>query len=267
MRVVARPFADLVFHVLAHVPGEAAASAFDPIYTGWSERMIGPASARSLAEDARALAALAPTHDALVRAQVVAWIVRDREKARSLFDRALTEIRPEEVDDANALRFAAGDPAAELVWCAAALEDEAHSKLPAMMIEGIGEAPLALALVAPNIGEFDLGIVRSLRLRGRVHAREIWVGEPGSEPHNPTLEHVMWQAAHEAAAVELTERVPGLPFASIEHGSVVLLAVRSERAGRAADHARWLSSLRSPDPSIESLPPDLRAILDRLLTS
>ena len=103
-------------------------------------------------------------------------------------------------------------------------------------------------------------------MRGRVYGREIWVGEPGNEPHNPTLEHVMWQAAHEAAAVELGEHAPDLPFPAIEHGSVVLLAVRSERAGRAADHARWLSSLRSPDPSIESLAPDLRALLEKIIS-
>jgi hypothetical protein len=257
MRVTARPFADLVYHVLAHVPGDAAASAWDPIYAAWSEAQIGPASNRPLAEDARALAALAPTHDALVRAQIIAWLFSDPERARPFYERALSELRPEEVDDPAALKMAAGDPAAELLWCAVALEDEAHAKLRPMKTE----APAALEEVAPNIREFDLGIVRSLRLRGRVYQREIWVGEPGLEPHNPTLEHVAWQAAHEAAAVEIAERSPGLPFASVEHGSVVLLAVRAERAGRAADHARWLSSLRAPDPRLESLSPELRALV------
>lgn len=263
MRVTARPFADLVFHVLAHVPGDAAASAFDPIYTAWSESQIGPASKRSLGEDAPALATLAPNHDALVRAQLVAWIVRDREKARQLFERPLAEIGPDEVDDRAALKHAAGDPAAELLWCAAALEDEAHARLPPMRADPIGDNPLID--VAPNLGELDVGIVRALRLRGRVFGREIWVGEPGTAPHQPSLEHVFWQCAHEAAAVEIGEHAPNLPFAGVEHGSVVLLAIRSERAGRAEAHARWLSSLRSPDPSIDSLAPDVRAIVDQLL--
>ena len=260
MIATARPFADLVFHVLAHVPGDAAASAYDPAYAAWSEARIGPPAERSLAEDARALEALAPTHDALVRAQLLAWLFSDRDRARSVWERPLSELGPNEVDDPSALSVA-GDPAAELLWCAVALEDEAHARLPAMRANDVADAALGLAGVAPTITGLDLGIVRSLRLRGRVRGREIWIGEPGA---GATLDHVAWQAAHEATAVELGEHDPRLPFASIEHGSVVLLAMRAERAGRAADHARWIAALRTPDPRVESLAPELRAIVEAL---
>jgi hypothetical protein len=188
-------------------------------------------------------------------------VFTDRDRARRVWERPLGELAPNNVDDPSALVMTAGDPAAELLWCAIALEDDAHSGLPEMKTHDVVEAALTLADVAPTIAQFDLGIVRSLRLRGRVRGREIWIGEPGA---GPTLDHVAWQAAHEAAAVELSEHHPMLPFPSIEHGSVVLLAMRSERAGRGAEHAKWLAALRSPDPSVESLGPELRAIVESL---
>lgn len=240
MKLSAKPFADLVYHVLAHVPGDAPASAWNPQYVAWCAERIGSANDRSLGEDARALASLAPNHDALVRAQLVAWLFETVPDA-SVFEQSLAELGQ------------GRDPAAELVWCAAALEAEAHARLPDPAIDpAIVSSTLALADVAPNIVDFDLGFVRPLGLRGRVRDREIWIGDA-------PVSHLAWQCAHEAAAVELSDAHPELPFASVEHGSVVLLAVRSERAGRADAHARWLASLRAPSPDPDSLDPALRA--------
>src|SRR5437773_2584246 len=87
MNVRAKPFAELVYHVLAHVPGDAAASAYDPHYIAWCAERLGPLSERALADDANALATLAPSHDALVRAQLLAWMFDDLPRARKCWER------------------------------------------------------------------------------------------------------------------------------------------------------------------------------------
>src|SRR5215207_3412247 len=57
-------YAELFFHVFAHVAATSSlpASVFSRRYVAWSESLLGSASARPLADDARLLATEFPSH-------------------------------------------------------------------------------------------------------------------------------------------------------------------------------------------------------------
>lgn len=239
-----RPFADLVFHVLAHVPGVAPASVWDPEYVAWSEARLGPASGRMLGDDAKVLAASLSSHDDLARAQMLAWLFRERGRARACFERSLAELSASDVDEAALLSLLANHPAAEVLWCSVALEDEAHAKLPPIDIAGVTEAVSAMSDVAPLIETFEIGVVRALRLRGRVRGKEIFIGSP----EVTSLERIAWQAAHEATVAELAPK--NLPFDALEREAIALLKQRAARAGKTESHARWLATIRVPSPRL-----------------
>jgi hypothetical protein len=272
VRVGTAPFADLVFHVLAHVPADAAASAWDPTYMSWAEARLGPASARALGEDARALAALLGTHEALVRAQLVAWLFADdgrrsgaaaNVRAASHFERALAELGGGDVDAPDVLGHVAGDPGAELLWCAIALEAEHHARLPPVSIDpALAPALVEASAAAPSQPRFEIAVVRSLRQRGRVRGRAVWVGAP-SEDFGPSARHAAWQGAHEATVAEVSEREPSLAFGDLEHVAIALLAERARRAKLEAQHGMWLASLRAPDPRADTLSARARAAFER----
>lgn len=223
---------------------------------------LGAADDRELGALATDIAAAAPTHDVLAGAQRIAWLFRSVERARASFASGLHEISPNDVDAPKLLAVLAGDPAAELIHCAAALEAPHHAKLPAVAVDPTFATRLAALLpVAPHLGRLPVEHVRALRLRGRLVESRIWVGIPGTEIPAVDSSFVAWQAAHEATVAELAPR--RLPFAEHEHVAIALLAARAERAGLAVEHRGWLSRLRAPSPS--SLAAPLRAIVDELL--
>ncbi|MCC6526452.1 MAG: hypothetical protein IT373_27640 [Polyangiaceae bacterium] len=221
---------DLILHVLAHVAGTAdlPASVYDPAYVAFAARHLGPAGARTLAEDAAALAVLLPSHAALARAQLVAWLFPSPEAAGACAERDLGELArepPAEIACRAALATLASAPALELsglelLRCAALLEAPSHAALPPAVLEAEERARLAEALdalvpVAPWLARVDVVPHRALRLRGRVRRRtlarspgshalaEIWTGLPCDDP-GPDVAHVAWQAAHEASVLEVT---------------------------------------------------------------
>jgi hypothetical protein len=265
--VVHRTWAEVVFHVLAHVAVDVPASAWEPRYVRFAEARLGPAQRRPLGEDARALAALLPDHDGLARAQLLAWLFGDLERAERVFDRALDELAPEDVDEPTVLAHLRRAPAsvrrgAELLFCAAALEASHVRSLGPVVVDGeaLALATRALALVAPGLRGVSLGVVRALGWRGRALGGSIWVGAPGALGGGPSLEHVAWQAAHEAVVAEVFCAARA-PHADAEHVAIVLLAERARRAGLEVAHARWLSSLRAPPPDRASLGPQGASLL------
>lgn len=266
-----RPFADLVFHVLAHAEATARvpASVFDARYVALSARSVGPAQERTLAEDVQAIARLAPSHAALARIQLVAWLFRDLERASAAAPRALDELGASEVDAPELLPLLRADPAAELLRCAAELEREAFERLPPVELDpgALGEALRWTREVAPGLDRGRVACVRSLGVRGRVLGDEIWVGVP-SEELGVGVEHLGWQASHEATVREVGDELARRGLSLAERGrealAVVLLARRAERAGRAEAHARWLAVFGSPDTSGQGLAPELAALLDEL---
>lgn len=271
---------DLVFHVLAHVTGTAglAASIADAEYVGWAEQRLGPVAARLLGEDARLLARALPTHELLGQAQLLAWLFESVEQAQRHVESDLAELRPDDVADARALeQLAHLGPEAELLRCAVELEEPHHGALPA---EHVAAEPLRrelerMVIVAPALVGCSVGFVRALRLHGRVRGTRIWVGLPGAAV-GPPLEHVLWQACHEATVHELevaAQRSAGCGDDAgtnprvIEQAAVVLLAARARRAGEGAAHGRWLAHFGGNAPGTEpaSLGPAERRLVEQAL--
>jgi hypothetical protein len=263
-------WADLVYHVLAHVRGTASlpSSVYDPHYVRFAELQLGPASERPLGQDAAHLARAAPTHAELSRVQLLAWLFRDLPRAREVATRALGELHASDVDDPSVLRSVT--EASELLWCAALLELDLFATLPVVEIEpaelerGLGE----MADVAPGLRECRIELVRALGLRGRVRDQVIWIGAPSAEL-GVSLDHVLWQAAHEATVRELGLRSAALPREQrpsereLEHAAVVLLAERARETERAPEHRRWLDHFGPHAPAVElgSLSPAARRLL------
>lgn len=273
-RIVERSWGDLVFHVLSHVRGTAhlAASTYDPAYVAFVREHLGPAENRTLGEDAVILAREAPDHRTLVRAQSLAWLFHDVARAEPLSDKALSAIGQGEVDNAAWLAAVQRDRAAELLWCAALLELDAWRALPPCRpAMGPWMAELGRAAqVAPALAHCDVALVRSLRMRGRVIGREIWVGVP-DDALGLCVSHIAWQAAHEATVLEAGEaaRAMSVPLGhdALEHASVVLLAIRAAHRHRFAEHEQWYRHLGATAPGLcpDCLSAAARRVVDACL--
>jgi len=259
-----KPWADLVFHVLAHCRDTASlpASLFDAAYVARISAALGPADGRTLAEDADALGRLLITHEALAEAQLLAWLFDDLDRASRVAATDLADLRAEDVDRprllAVLLRQLAG---VELLRCACELERPFFMLLPPTDVAWDAlERELGRAVeIAPALATTTVSVVPSLGLRGRVFGDEIWIG--------PSVEHGVWQAAHEATVLELNRGCRGASEREIEFMSIVLLALRAKRAGRDVAHAQWLSHFgeHAPPIAIESLSAEHQAIVRRAL--
>jgi hypothetical protein len=274
--MIARPWGDLVFHVLAHVEAtkHLAASVFDRAYVEFVARAVGPASQRTLGEDIQALGGILTTHEKLAEAQLLAWLFVSIERAEDTASRDLSQLEEDDVDAPEILpRLAAMGPAIEVLRCAAELEREAHASLPPCILHAsTADALRDQARVAPILSRCDVTCVRSLRLRGRVLRRpkatraEIWIGAPTDDP-GPSVEHVAWQASHEATVLEVSEAAARakvrLDHDTLEHAAVALLAERARDMGVAEAHAAWFAHFGSaPDPSRKGLRADVVGLLD-----
>jgi hypothetical protein len=250
-----RPWADLVFHVLAHVAAGAhlAPSLHDARYVQQAAAHLGPAHQRPLAEDARALGALLRDHDSMARAQHLAWLFRSTEEALAAGASPLASLRPEQVARPALLDGLRHD-AAELLFCAALLEHDPWSALPSLDLScgtsvhggSMDRAIRALIPAAPGLAGARVAGLRALGLRGRVAFGEIWVGVPGWG--EATEERCAWQAAHEATVQEVERRWPAEASSHEvrEAWAVELLRRRAEALGLAEAHGRWLSSFAVP---------------------
>jgi hypothetical protein len=198
--VRASAWAEAVFHVLAHVEVPYAGSCFNPVYLAW----VGapPAQLRADVEVLRQL-----PRDVFERMQVVAWAFGSAEEARAAVDTELPY----------------GLPAAEVLRAAAELELERVEAL-APLDFSLDDALAAVLPAARGLATFEIGVVRALGVRGRVHGGSILVGPDG---------HPGWQAAHEATVAETGSETVAL----------LLLGERAAAAGLAEAHARWLSTL------------------------
>lgn len=245
-----RPWADLVFHVLAHVSSgnHLAPSLHDASYCAQVAALLGSPTSRPLGEDILALGALSLDHETMATAQLLAWLFDSVEQAQSVAARSLASLRPEEVAR-PALLPALSVDFSELLFCAALLELDPWSTLPSIQSEygdSLQKAILALTEVAPRLAGVRLASLRSLGLRGRVAFGEVWVGAPGWG--QGTLERCSWQAAHEATVLEVSERWPeeAALHDAREELAIELLRRRAKARGVEAAHARWLSSFAEP---------------------
>ncbi|HEY8946019.1 MAG TPA: hypothetical protein VIM73_17245 [Polyangiaceae bacterium] len=241
-----RPFADLVFHVLAHVESAVPASVYDPEYVAFAARHLGSADARSLSADVAVLKAAAREHESYARLQGLAWLFGDAEQASRVATRDFSALTEQDVASPAVLRSLAHvEPALlEVLRCAIELERPAHAKLPPLTLdrEELGALIHAVGAAAPRLSACRVALVRALGRRGRVLGHEIWVGAPW-DGGGPTLAHLSWQAAHEATVLELATDSE-LSFSSdraLEAFAIVLLGLRARRAGLAREHELWFA--------------------------
>jgi hypothetical protein len=242
-------YAELFFHVFAHVAATSPlpASVFSRGYVAWSESVLGSASARPLADDARFLAVEFSSHTALASVQSLAKLYRTTHRLSQAGARSLAELSADDVDEPRALRHLQGLGAgAELAFCALLLELPAFARLPLPppVPEALGKRIASLVRVAPGLEQARLGCVRSLHLRGRAWGDEIWVGHPGAEIA-PSIEHAAWQAAHEATVVAVSREQPGLAERTVEAEAVQRLTRHAAAAGEQDGHRAWQLALRS----------------------
>lgn len=252
-----RPWADLVFHVLAHVEvsERLRASLYDARYVAFVEEHLGPAEGRLLAQDALLLATRLETEESLGDAQLLAWLFETPEEATRASGLELGELPVESVRDAGALvDLARAAPIVEVLRTACEIEAEHHAKLPPIEVD---DAALDMALyeaaaASPTLPSYRVAVIRSLRVRGRMRGEEIWVGAP-DDFLGIGAEHVAWQAAHEATVRELSRHARALRFSDadeIEHAALFFTTERARAAGMELPHGRWL---RHFDPRTRAL--------------
>lgn len=242
----ASAWAEAVFHVLAHVDvGRVAASCHDARWIAWAEARLGPAAERALGQDLGVIGGALATHDALARAQVLAWLWTDGASVRAATRSDLAELTPADVADETALRTLRElGPAAEVLRAAVELELPLLAALEpvALDAEACSTAFALVAPAAPQLPRCQVSLARPLPRRGRVHRAHIIVGAPGIA--GAELDHVAWQAAHEATVLEVarSSRAPAL-FEDLERTALGLLRSRARRGGLEDAHRRWLATL------------------------
>jgi len=247
------PWADLVFHVLAHLPSDVPASLFEPRYLAFVEQALGPAP-RGLLDDLGTLAGIAVGPRRYATLQELAWLFETPEEVARIVGRDLAELDGADVKHPALLaRLLAVGPEVEVLRSLAELEAERHARLPPSRPD---RARLRTELerarsAAPALEHCRIRCLRPLVLRGRVRGSDIWVGAAGTEP-GPTPAHAAWQAAHEATVGELRALVSGAidDDRPLEQAALVLLRERAARAGLGEPHARWLAHL-SRLPALE----------------
>lgn len=217
------------------------------MYCAWVAGHLGPVTERPLGEDIALLGPRLQDDPGFASLQALAWVFHSGGSAEAAVDGALGEVR---VDDEPARRLAldAGD-AAELLRAAAELE---MPLLPSVALDrGPFEARLERVIAAaPALEGCSVAITPALPRRGRVLGRRIFVGLPGIA--GAEMEHLAWQAAHEATVTSLPSH---LAYADVERLALGLLRTRARRVGLGDEHARWFARLDvsalGPIPDVE----------------
>ena len=199
-------FADLVFHLLAHVPASGPGNSFDARYVAWSRGTFEASVQTRVEQDAQIIGAR--WHDALHRWPMLHRGLEGFSRTAGL---ELAEIRTDQVADAGVLRTLQqiGDPVTEVVhaslsllappWWAvfeSVIEPALHAAQP--QVDGVISQALA---VAPQLGDRRIELSWALGPRGRAMPNRIVVGAPA--PWNgqaPILSVVL--ALHEHAVLE-----------------------------------------------------------------
>jgi len=245
-----------VLHVLAHVDaGNQAASCHDAGWIAWVGAQLGRASDRALADDARVLAEVLGSHDALIAAHALAWTFAHEAQVRAASSRDLVQLGEQDVADVNALAMAcAAGPAVEVLRAAAELELPLLASLGSARPvpergnerHGLADALNDVANAAPELTRAHVALARPLPRRGRAWCGAILVGMPGIA--GAEVSHVAWQAAHEATVLEVERSASwlarqSLSFECVERTALGLLRSRARRVGLADEHGRWFASL------------------------
>lgn len=265
-------WAELVFHVLAHVRSAAPASVYDP---AWVAFVAAHSSGeRALHEDVALLEAAAMSHDTLAEVQLLAWLFESTERTAAVAELRLEELRPSQVDAPEVLGQLVQSrhrAAIEVLRAAAELEADTFASLPKARRDdtAIARAFGRVSAAAPWMSVCRIEHVRPLRLRGRVRERRVWIGLPCAEL-GPSAEHAAWQAAHEATVTEISERARAsglrIAYLPLEQSALFVLRERAARAGLSEPHGRWLEHFSALPPfEREAIAPAFVRVVDEAL--
>jgi hypothetical protein len=233
-------WAELVFHVLAHVPAAGVpSSVYSPWYVQFAAEHLGASSERALGRDVAVLGRLFPDHRRLCGVQGLAWLWRDVTEALACAERELSELRAGDLAEHELLLASMPEThALELLRCACLLEAEAFARLPVPTFDHAAfDAALArLVPHAPALKQLCIKPLRSLTCHGRLRGEDLWIGVPDC---GVTLEMAAMQAAHEASVREVRVRRPTLPERELEAVALVLLSERITGSPHAVAHRAW----------------------------
>lgn len=246
-------WADVVFHVLAHLRADGLPSAlYSRWYVSFAAQALGPVSQRALGQDLSILSVLLSDHVALAAVQALAWLWTDSDAALACADKELGDLCAIEVADERVLRALRARPqAAEVLRCAALLEAAAchHLPLPRVDAPGLADTLGELLAYAPGLRDAVVTPMRCLTVHGRVRGASIYVGVPGE---GVTLEHVAVQAAHEATVGEVLAQPTSLSERQVEQVALVLLHARICRSRWAAAHRSWCGQAAVGDVHLQA---------------
>ncbi len=246
---------ELVLHVLAHLEAtaELPSSVYSECYVRAARQRLGPVSERELGRDLALLVAQLNRHAELAQVQLLTRLHPTLADARNNAHRELCSL-----GDASNTNLEIRDTLlatvpiqAELLRCSALLEAEIFERWPLPDQDAFRralQAPLSgLWSVAPQLRCLSVYGLRVLGRRGRAFPDGIWVGIP-DEPEGPSVNHVTWQAAHEATVLEVSVRARTerwqLGERQVEHLAVVLMERRARAQGMTEGHGAWLSAMQ-----------------------
>jgi hypothetical protein len=244
------PWAEAVFHVLAHVGATAAlpSSLHNTEWIDYAARRVGVAETRSLGEDAAVLGKTLNTDRSLAQAQLLAWLFESMDRVHAVQRRSLVDLDPSDVDRPAVLESlrVSNSAAVEVLRAAAELEVDRLADIAVEPIDGPKlESTLdRLVPVAPELARCTVGLARPLGIRGRLYDHIIWVGVP-NDALGVSVEHVSMQAAHEATVCEVVgDGFSG--YVAVEREAVRRLTERAREHGLSEMHQRWLRRFRVP---------------------
>ena len=252
--VVADSFAQLVAHVLAHVPLDQAGNLYDPRYVAWARRHADAADRQLLEHDAALLARCWRADRSLDLLHGFCQLHRSLAAFERSCSRALTQLQPEQVDDPQLLAALKGAPAAELLYATLALLADRFASTLARLEPQLARAcdqmqPFTrrLAEVVPGLAGARVELVWALGMHGRALRGRILVGAPSTWSRcSPARQAVL--AAHEhlvgSAGADRTADYYECEWAALTGLAAYMHKADSEL--RAA-HAGWLAELDLSD--------------------
>lgn len=270
-----RSYAELVLHVLAHLPLPEPGSVHEPDYVAWCAERAGASAARELGEDIQVLSQLLAPLELRVGCQGLAALFEDSGEAERFALVELADFPGQGVrsyDHAVWRQLLARRPAVEVLRLACEVERMHLEQIsPPSPDPALARYLAELTCVAPALERLRVRELRPLWRRGRLMREQVWVGS-ATRGEGPGLAHVAWQACHEATLSEVSRRWRSQAAydVGLELATIVVLKERAYRAGRAEEHRRWFTTLGGELPGgIDELrhavPEDLRCVVEQLV--